>query len=175
MNQMTAANQDVARSGVNNGAEAEVLTFELDGETFALEAMIVREILDMTPTTAVPGAKRFAAAVINFRGKVIPLADLRIAFGMEAKPATIESRIVVIEIAIDGAPTLVGLLTDRVNEVTTLDLTRREAPPAIGMRYRPEFVEALVRRNGNFIILPALSEIFSVGPQTGKSSLSTAA
>ncbi len=174
MTQMTAANQDFA-ARARGTSEEEVLTFELDGETFALEAMLVREILDLTPTTAVPGAKRFAAAVINFRGKVIPLADLRIAFGMEAKPATIESRIVVIEIAIDGAPTLIGLLTDRVNEVTTLDLTHTEAPPTIGMRYRPEFIRALVRRNGEFVILPELSEIFSASPRAANASLTTAA
>jgi purine-binding chemotaxis protein CheW len=173
MSQMTAANQDHAATA--SSSEAEVLSFELDGETFALEAMIVREILDMTATTAVPGAKRFAAAVINFRGKVIPLADLRIAFGMEAKPATIESRIVVIEIAIDGAPTLIGLLTDRVNEVTTLDLSRSEAPPAIGMRYRPEFIHGLVRRNGGFVILPELSAIFSTTPRAGTTTIPTAA
>jgi purine-binding chemotaxis protein CheW len=170
MSQMKPANQDFLPAAANNSSEAEVLTFELDGETFALEAMIVREILDMTPTTAVPGAKRFVAAVINFRGKVIPLADLRLAFNMDAKPATIDSRIVVIEIAVDGAPTLIGLLTDRVNEVTTLDLTHSEPPPTIGMRYRPEYIRALVRRNGEFVILPELTEIFSATPRAGKAA-----
>lgn len=163
----------VAAAGASD--EAEVLTFELEGETFALEATIVREILDMSPTTVVPRAKTFVAAIINFRGKVIPLADLRIVFGMEARPATIDSRIIVIEIAIDGTPTLVGLLTDRVNEVTTLDLSKREAPPAIGMRYRPEFIDGLVQRNGSFVILPALAEIFSATPKRNKLTLSGAA
>ncbi|MGO7205380.1 chemotaxis protein CheW, partial [Rhizobium ruizarguesonis] len=72
--------------------EVEVLTFDLNGETFALEAVIVQEILDLLPETAVPGSQPFVASVINFRGKVIPLADLRLAFGMEAAEATIDSR-----------------------------------------------------------------------------------
>ncbi len=89
-------------------SEVEVLTFDLNGETFALEAVIVQEILDLLPETAVPGSQPFVASVINFRGKVIPLADLRLAFGMEATEATIDSRIIVIELDLQGEQTLVG-------------------------------------------------------------------
>src|SRR5262245_64074086 len=98
--------------------EIEVLTFDMNGETFALEEVMVQAILDLLPETAVPGSQPFAASVINFRGKVIPLADLRLAFGMEAAEATIDSRIIVIELDLQGEPTLVGLRTDKVNEVT---------------------------------------------------------
>ena len=162
-------------AAVSSSQEIEVLTFELQGEIFALEATLVREILDMSPLTAVPGSQRFVGAVINFRGKVIPLADLRVVFNMETKAATIDSRIVVIEMAIDGAPTLVGMLTDRVNEVTTLDLEASEPPPSVGMRYRPDYIRCLVRRRGEFVILPALEEIFSSRRGTQKPHLSTAA
>ncbi|EJT04085.1 chemotaxis protein CheW [Rhizobium sp. CCGE 510] len=141
--------------------EVEVLTFDLNGETFALEAVIVREILDLLPETAVPGSQPFVASVINFRGKVIPLADLRLAFGMEAAEATIDSRIIVIEINLQGEETLVGLRTDKVNEVTTLAKTASEAPPSIGMRWRADYINCLVKRGGEFIILPNLQAIFS--------------
>ncbi|MBX5158572.1 MULTISPECIES: chemotaxis protein CheW [unclassified Rhizobium] len=141
--------------------EVEVLTFDLNGETFALEAVIVQEILDLLPETAVPGSQPFVASVINFRGKVIPLADLRLAFGMEAAEATIDSRIIVIEIDLQGEHTLVGLRTDKVNEVTTLAKTASEAPPSIGMRWRADYINCLVKRGGEFIILPNLQAIFS--------------
>ncbi|ANK87165.1 MULTISPECIES: chemotaxis protein CheW [unclassified Rhizobium] len=141
--------------------EVEVLTFDLNGETFALEAAIVQEILDLLPETAVPGSKPFVASVINFRGKVIPLADLRLAFGMEAAEATIDSRVIVIEIDLQGEPTLVGLRTDKVNEVTTLAKTASEAPPSVGMRWRADYINCLVKRGGEFIILPNLQAIFS--------------
>ncbi|NEJ70423.1 chemotaxis protein CheW [Rhizobium phaseoli] len=141
--------------------EVEVLTFDLNGETFALEAVIVQEILDLLPETAVPGSQPFVASVINFRGKVIPLADLRLAFGMEAAEATIDSRIIVIEIDLQGEQTLVGLRTDKVNEVTTLAKTASEAPPSIGMRWRADYINCLVKRGGEFIILPNLQAIFS--------------
>ncbi|MBX5000483.1 chemotaxis protein CheW [Rhizobium lentis] len=145
----------------NYAEEVEVLTFDLNGETFALEAVIVQEILDLLPETAVPGSQPFVASVINFRGKVIPLADLRLAFGMEAAEATIDSRFIVIEIDLQGEPTLVGLRTDKVNEVTTLAQTASEAPPSVGMRWRADYINCLVKRGGEFIILPNLQAIFS--------------
>jgi purine-binding chemotaxis protein CheW len=145
----------------NYAEEVEVLTFDLNGETFALEAVIVQEILDLLPETAVPGSQPFVASVINFRGKVIPLADLRLAFGMEAAEATIDSRIIVIEIDLQGEQTLVGLRTDKVNEVTTLAKSASEAPPSVGMRWRADYINCLVKRGGEFIILPNLQAIFS--------------
>ena len=146
--------------------EVEVLTFDLNGETFALEAVIVQEILDLLPETAVPGSQPFVASVINFRGKVIPLADLRLAFGMEAAEATIDSRFIVIEIDLQGEQTLVGLRTDKVNEVTTLAKTASEAPPSVGMRWRADYINCLVKRGGEFIILPNLQALFSSRHET---------
>jgi purine-binding chemotaxis protein CheW len=145
----------------NDAGELEVLTFDLNGETFALEAAMVQEILDLLPETAVPGSQPFVGSVINFRGKVIPLADLRLAFGMEATEATIDSRIIVIELDLQDEPTLVGLRTDKVNEVTTLAKASSEAPPSVGMRWRPDYINCLVKRGGEFIILPNLQAIFA--------------
>lgn len=145
----------------NYAEEVEVLTFDMNGETFALEAVTVQEILDLLPETAVPGAQPFVASVINFRGKVIPLADLRLAFGMEATDATIDSRIVVIQIDVQGEQTLVGLRTDKVNEVATLAKSASEPPPSVGMRWRADYINCLIKRGGEFIILPNLQAIFS--------------
>ena len=158
MNVMT---QQTHMIGAGADGEMEVLTFNLHGETFALEAIRVQEILDMLPETRVPGAERFVDSVINFRGRVIPLADLRLAFGMEATEATIESRIVVIELDLKGETTLIGLRTDKVNEVTTLAIAASEPPPSVGMRWRPDYIEGLFKRGGEFIILPNLQAIFT--------------
>ena len=141
--------------------ELEVLTFGLGGETFALEAVLVREILDLMPETQVPGADRLAASVINFRGRIIPLADLRIAFGMMPQEDTTDSRIVVIELMLDDEPVLIGLKTDRVNEVATLLRDAAEAPPAIGMRWPRDHIRCLVRQGGDLIVLPDLPALFT--------------
>lgn len=152
-----------------SGGPIEALTFDLQGETFALEAGLVREVLDLLPETAVPGAAPFVGAVINFRGRVIPLVDLRLAFDMEAAPPTIDSRIVVIEYALDGEPTLIGLRADKVHEVTAIAQDATEAAPRLGLSWRQDFVRRLARRGGDLIVIPDLDQIFAA---RGRSSAS---
>lgn len=139
----------------------EVLTFDLGEETFAVEAVLVREILDLLPETRVPGAAPLVRSVVNFRGKIIPIADLAHAFAMPPAEATLDSRIVVIEIALAGEPLQIGIRTDKVHEVTTLDRGDSEEPPAVGMRWRRAFVRTLVRRPAGIVVLPDLHAIFA--------------
>ncbi len=141
--------------------QLEVLTFDLNGEIFALEAAVVREILDLVPATVVPGTPPFVGRIINFRGRVIPLADIRLPFGMEPREPTIDSRIVVISLLLQGEEVLVGLVTDRVHEVTNLLRAASEPPPSVGMRWRADYIHCLVKRNGEFIIVPDLQAIFA--------------
>ena len=144
----------------------EALTFDLQGETFALEASLVREVLDLQPETAVPGAPPFAGAVINFRGRIIPLVDLRFAFEMERGEPTIDTRIVVIEHPLDGEPALIGLRADKVHEVTAITQETTEDAPRIGMRWRADFIRRLARRDGDLIVIPDLDQIFAARGQT---------
>jgi purine-binding chemotaxis protein CheW len=144
----------------------EALTFDLHGETFALEAGLVREVLDLLPETVVPGAPPFVGAVINFRGRVIPLVDLRVAFELDAPPPTIDSRIVVIEHPLDGEPTLIGLRADKVHEVTAIDRSVTEDAPRVGLKWRADFIRFLARRNGDVIVIPDLEQIFAARGQT---------
>lgn len=138
----------------------EVLTFDIGEEKLALEAVMIREILDLLPETRVPGAAPIVGSIVNFRGKIIPIADLRIAFGMTAEAATADSRIVVIETDLAGETQQIGIRTDKVHEVATLRRDASSEPPAIGMRYRREFVRALVREREDMIVLPDLPAIF---------------
>ena len=139
----------------------QVLTFDVHGETFALDAGLVREVMDVCAEAPVPGAAPFVDAVINFRGRVIPLADLRLAFGLHRAETTIDSRIVVIEYDLDGAPTLVGLRADKVHEVTSIALADTEAAPRVGLRWRADFIKCLGRRDGDLIVVPDLEQIFA--------------
>lgn len=140
--------------------QLEVLTFDLQGETFALEAFLVQEIVDLLPETPVPGALPLVGNVVNFRGRIIPVADLRLAFGMAAADATVESRIVVIEMELGGERIQLGIRTDRVHEVTTLHRGASEPPPMVGMRWRRDYLRELVRRDENVVLLPDLPAIF---------------
>lgn len=139
----------------------EVLTMALQGQTFALEAAQVREILDMVSVTEVPGSQPFVSSIINVRGKVVPLADLRLKFGMEQAADTIDTRIVVIELDIDRVPTIVGIRADKVYEVTELAPSSLAEVPRVGMRWRPEYIRFIGKRGDDFIVVPDLARILS--------------
>ena len=151
-----------------NGDQAlEVLTLDLEGETFAVEATYVREILDMVAITEVPHSQPFVAGLINVRGKVVPLADLRIKFGMEQKPATLDTRIVVIELELQGEPLTVGIRADKVHEVTEVSAAALQETPRIGTRWRPEFIRCIGKRGDDFMVVLDIARVFSNGLQQG--------
>ncbi|MTJ81850.1 MAG: chemotaxis protein CheW [Telmatospirillum sp.] len=145
----------------NDNQSFEALTLALGGEIFAIDANCVHEILDMIPQTDVPGAEPFVGSLINVRGKVVPLSDLRIKFGMELTPPTIDTRIVVVEIPLGGESTVVGLLADKVYEVTTIGGASIEETPDIGMRWRPDFIKGIGKRGSDFIVIPDIVRIFT--------------
>jgi purine-binding chemotaxis protein CheW len=145
----------------NGGRSIEILTLALQGEVFALEVSHVREILDVVPITEVPNSRPFVNGLINVRGKVVPLADLRLKFGMEQTPPTIDTRIVVIEVEIDGDPTTVGIRADKVYEITEVAASALEETPRIGMRWRPEFIRCIGKRGTDFIVVLDIGRIFS--------------
>ena len=147
------------------------LTLRLQDEIFAIEAESVREILDLVPITEVPNAPAFVGGLINVRGRVVPLADLRVTFGMDRPPPDQDTRIVVIEIDIDGEPTVAGILADKVHDVTDIDAASIQDAPRVGMRWPAEFVRAIGKRNGAFVIIPNLEHIFE---SQGRRSVPTA-
>jgi purine-binding chemotaxis protein CheW len=139
----------------------EVLTLDLDGHTFALPAACVHEILDLVAVTEVPGANPFVGGLINVRGRVVPFADLRHKFGMPVKPQTIDTRIVVIEVDIDGDATMVGLLADKVHEVTEIAATAVEEAPRIGLTWRREYIDCIGKLGDDFVVVLDITAIFS--------------
>lgn len=145
----------------NDGRPLEVLTMDLQGQTFALEAAQVREILDLVPVTEVPGSPPFVNGLVNVRGKVVPLADLRLKFGMEQAPDTIDTRIVVIEIDIDRVPTVIGIRADKVHEVTALDAKALAEVPRVGTRWRQDYIRFIAKRGDDFIVVPDLTRILA--------------
>ena len=136
------------------------LTIRLGDEQFAVEAESVREILDVVPITHVPNAPDFVSGLINVRGRVVPLADMRVMFDMDRLEPDEDTRIVVMEVDMEGEPTIVGILADKVHDVTTIEAASIEEAPRVGMRWRPEFVRGIGKRNGSFIIIPDMGRIF---------------
>jgi purine-binding chemotaxis protein CheW len=137
------------------------LTFELGQEVFALEVSYVREILELTNMTKVPKTPDFMRGVINLRGSVVPVLDLRLKFGMTAAEKTINTCIIVVEVNIDNEKTVIGVLVDSVQEVFELEPEQIEPPPRIGTQLRTDFIKGMGKKDDQFIIVLNIDKVFS--------------
>lgn len=140
---------------------AQYLTFSLDDEIFGLDIYKVREVLDFTALTKVPRMPEFMSGVINLRGRVVPVIDMRLKFGMTKAEMSVNTCIIIVEIDLDGETTVLGSLADSVQEVLELDSSRIEPPPRIGTRLRTQFIKGMGKRDDQFIILLDIDRVFS--------------
>lgn len=148
----------MAETTVNTG---QFLTFNLDEEVYALDITQVREVLDYTDITKVPKMPKFMRGVINLRGGVVPVIDLRLKFGLSITENTVDTCIIIMEITLDGETTLLGALADSVQEVISLDSGQIEPPPKIGTRLNTEFIKGMGKKNDDFIIILDIDRVFS--------------
>ena len=148
-------------AGEHQTGAMQVVMIGLGEEKFALDAGLVREIIDPVPATKVAGARAFVPSVINVRGNVIPLADLRIRFGMPQLDNSADTRIVVIELELDGEPVLVGVTADKVYEVTEISQTDVQQTPRVGMHWKPEFIRFIAKWREEFVIVPNMERILN--------------
>jgi purine-binding chemotaxis protein CheW len=137
------------------------LTFNLGDEVFALEINKVREVLDYTTITKVPRMPDFLSGVINLRGNVVPVIDLRLKLGMSAIQKTVNTCIVIMEIEIDGEQMQIGALVDQVQEVLSLEPSQVEPPPSIGTKLNTEFIRGMGKQDGEFLILLDIDRVLS--------------
>jgi len=138
------------------------LTFKLGDEVFALDIAKVREVLDFTAVTKVPRTPEFMRGVINLRGNVVPVVDMRLKFGMTKTEKTVNTCIIIVEISLDGDTTVLGALADSVQEVIDLEPDKIEPAPKIGTRLRTDFIKGMGKRNDQFIIILDIDKVFSV-------------
>ena len=137
------------------------LTFRLDQETFALEVSKVREVLDFTTITKIPRTPEFLRGVINLRGSVVPVVDLRLAFGLSRTERTVNTCIVVVEVELDGERLTVGALADAVEEVIDLEPDQIQPAPTIGARLDLDFIQGMGRRESGFVVILDIDKVFS--------------
>jgi len=140
---------------------AQYITFRLGDELFAIGVSQVREVLEIGRVTHVPTAPEYMRGVVNVRGKAIPVVDLRQRFGLSRGADTLHTRIVVMELDLDGESTVVGGVADSVHEVIELEPAQIEPPPRIAMRWRTEFIRGMGRRGDDFIIILDIDAVFS--------------
>jgi purine-binding chemotaxis protein CheW len=119
------------------------LSFNLDDEVFALDISKVREVLEYTTVTKVPQTPAFMQGVINLRGSVVPVIDMRLKFGMSVTEKTINTCVIIVEINLDGHTTVLGAMADSVQEVFELEADQIEPAPEIGTRLKTEFIKGM--------------------------------
>jgi purine-binding chemotaxis protein CheW len=137
------------------------LTFRLSDEIFAANVIKVLEILEIPKITKVPRSPAFMRGVINLRGSVLPVIDMRAKFGLPTVPDTVNSCIVVMNISMEAQTIVLGAVVDGVQEVMEIEPDSIQAAPAVGTKYRTEFIEGMVKLNDQFIMLLNLDFVFS--------------
>jgi purine-binding chemotaxis protein CheW len=138
------------------------LTFKLRDEVFALDISKVREVLDFTDVTKVPQTPDFMRGVINLRGNVVPVVDMRLKFGLSQTEKTVNTCVIITEIEVDGESTVVGAMADSVQEVLDLESEQIEAPPRIGSKLNTDFIMGMGKHNDQFIMILNIDKVFSV-------------
>jgi purine-binding chemotaxis protein CheW len=140
---------------------AHYITFRLGDELFAINVVQVREVLDMSVITRVPRAPSYMRGVVNVRGSAIPVVDLRVKFGLPPAADTVNTRIVVIELSLDGEAVVVGGIADSVHDVMELDASQIEEAPRMAMRWRAELVQGMGKYGDEFVIILDIDKVFS--------------
>lgn len=143
------------------------LTFKLESEVYALDVATVREVLDFTTVTRIPRTPEFMRGVINLRGSVVPVVDLRLAFGMTATQKTVNTCIIVVEVRLDGDTTIMGALADSVEEVIDLEPDQIQPAPQIGTSIKTDFIRGMGKRDADFLMILDIDRVFSADQLAG--------
>ena len=147
---------DQARTSHN-----QYLTFTLAGEQYAVEVGKVKEVLEYTTVTKVPRTMEFMRGVINLRGSVVPVIDLRLKFDLGETEKTIDTSIIVMEVNIGGESVVLGTLADSVQEVIGMDNSQIEPAPTIGTSIKTDFIKGIGKQEEQFVMILDIDAVFS--------------
>jgi len=137
------------------------LTFKLGKEIFATDVAKVREVLDFTTITEIPRTPDFMSGVINLRGCVVPVVDMRLCLEMSKTERTTNTCIVVLEVLLDHESIVIGALADSVEEVIDLEPDQIRPAPRIGTQIRTDFLKGMGKRDDQFIMILDIDRVFS--------------
>ena len=137
------------------------VTFVLGSELFGVEVNRTREILSLIPVTTVPQTPDYMLGVINLRGQVVPVIDMRLKLGMSKTEETQNTCIIVLEVQVDEETLVVGAQADAVREVLEVNLDQIEPPPRLGTKLKTEFIRGMGKIDEQFMILLDIDRVFS--------------
>jgi purine-binding chemotaxis protein CheW len=157
------------------------VTFKLDDEIYALDVAHAREIVGVPRLTRMPKAPAWIRGVINLRGSVVPVIDLKHKFEMGATEIGPDSCVLIVEFMFEDAIFVIGVLVDAVLAVFELAPSEVEAPPKFGARYSRKYLKGVGRLDGRVFMILEADEVFSdvdaelAGPESGQDELPSAA
>ena len=157
---MTATMEAVGAVAAKAG---KYLTFKLGAEEYGLEILKVQEIIKMMDITKVPRTPEFVRGVINLRGKVIPVVDLRLKFNMEAKAATEKTCVIVVQVAHAGGRVTMGTIVDEVSEVVDIVGEQIEPAPEFGTTVDTDFILGMGKVAKKVVMLLDIDKVLSTG------------
>lgn len=140
---------------------SQFLTFSVAEEEYGISVLTVREILEYDTVTRVPRTPAFIRGVINLRGRVVPVVDLAVRFGLPASPVTNRSCVVIVEVQVQGEPVVMGLIADAVNQVIELGPEDIEPPPSFGTRVDVAYLKGMGRADKRFVLLLEIDRVLS--------------
>jgi purine-binding chemotaxis protein CheW len=164
----SASSKGLSSKSAANDAGGKFLTFFLAGEEYGIEILKVHEIIGVMPITMVPRTPNFIRGVINLRGKVIPIIDLRLKFGMESKDQTMETCIIVVHV--QGVE--MGILVDRVSEVLSIASDDIEHPPSFGADVNTDYILGIGKSRDKIEILLDIDRVLSTNEVVGIQAVS---
>jgi purine-binding chemotaxis protein CheW len=141
--------------------EGKYLTFSLGGEEYGIGILEIKEIIGMMPITSVPQTPEFVKGVINLRGKVIPVTDLRMRFGIEKIDYTERTCIIVVEVEQSNTSVLIGVVVDAVSEVLNIKDADIEETPTFGAKLNTEYILGMAKMEGGVKILLDITQVLS--------------
>jgi len=145
----------------------QVLTFILADEVYGVDIMSVREVMDYTNVTKVPQTPDYMVGVINLRGNVVPVLDLRCKFGMGKTVKTVNTCVIIVEVSIEDETTILGALADSVQEVVDFEGVNIESAPKMGTQLNTAFIKGMAKKGDGFVIILNIDEVFATEDVAG--------
>jgi purine-binding chemotaxis protein CheW len=140
---------------------SQYLSFKLDQELFAVEIGKVREVLEFGEVTKVPRTPDFMRGVINLRGSVVPVVDMRMKLGLSPTEKGVNTCVVISEVSVDGQTTILGALVDSVQEVLELDASSIAPPPSVYCSKEAHAIRGMGKRDEHFIMILDFDRVFT--------------
>ena len=160
---------------MSEAAVIQVVTFGLGSETFAVPVTMVREILDYREAFHIPNGPAWLLGLTDVRGQGVPTIDFRSRLGLPRMEATSATRVLVVDVPVEGRELTLGLVVDRVLDVSAFEAGKIEAAPDIGMNWNSDYIHGVVRRAEGFVVIVDVARIFSAADAALLPGISNAA